>query len=153
MTLRPLLAYIVVALLAGPAAAQEREWTLDASEQDAYLIFGVPESDDVGISLWCQIGSAKVNVFVPEMGEPAGDKKNVPVTITAGEETAQFDGKVEVNAEAGVQSVEATMAADHPLLSAMEKADRFKVTMHGAETVFPLYNSDLPGLLELCRAK
>lgn len=41
--LRPLPLVLALGLLAGAAHAQEREWTLDASEEDAYLIFGVPE--------------------------------------------------------------------------------------------------------------
>ena len=50
-----------IGLLAGAAHAQEREWMLDASDEDAYLIFGVPETDDGGISLWCRIGKGTVS--------------------------------------------------------------------------------------------
>lgn len=55
---RSLAFFVVISLAAGslvcsPAKAQEREWSLDASDQEAYLIFGVADSDDVGVSLWC----------------------------------------------------------------------------------------------------
>ena len=52
---RLLLTVSLIAAATASTAAQERQWTLDASDEDAYLIFGVPESDDVGLSLWCPI--------------------------------------------------------------------------------------------------
>ena len=66
---RPLSTFIALAMLAGTAHAQEREWVLDTSDEDAYLIFGVPDSDDVGVSLWCPIGRGVVNLFVPRPTE------------------------------------------------------------------------------------
>ena len=53
MLLRLVFAVIVMVLATGGPSAQERQWSLDAGDQDAYLIFGVPDSDDVGVSLWC----------------------------------------------------------------------------------------------------
>ena len=151
MTLRPILVSIALCLLAGTATAQEREWTLDASDQDAYLIFGVPESDDVGISLWCPIRKGVVNVFVPEASENIEAGKQVTMLLSAGDETASFEARAEVNAEAGVSSIEAEILADHPILSAMEKADRFRVSLGADEKVFPLYEADVAGLMQLCR--
>lgn len=154
MTFRPFLAASAMCLLAGTAAAQEREWTLDASDQDAYLIFGVPESDDVGISLWCPIRQGEVNVFVPETGEALPGGKTVAVTIEAGEAKASFKGKTDVNLDAGVASAEARVPASDPIFAAMQKTDRFKVTIgkdNRNELIVPLYGADLAGLLALCR--
>ena len=36
-----------------PSLAQERIWTLDQTDAEVYLVFGVPETDDVGVSFWC----------------------------------------------------------------------------------------------------
>jgi hypothetical protein len=140
-------------LLAGAAHAQERDWTLDASEEDAYLIFGVPESDDVGVSLWCRIGNGAVNLYMPVPTKlmPKNKDGAAPLTITAGKETATFRGKADINREAAVSSIEAVITADHPLIAALRDADRFSVKAGGAEIIFPLYNADLEGLLALCR--
>ncbi len=48
-----------------PAFAQEREWLLDAVEEDVFLVFGVPDTNDVGVSFWCKIGTGVVSVFAP----------------------------------------------------------------------------------------
>ena len=105
MTPRPLLVLFAFSALTGAAAAQERQWTLDAGDQDAYLIFGVADSDDVGISLWCPIRQGTVTIFVPEPGGSLPADREVTVTLTAGDKTTGIKGKTEVNEDAGLSSV------------------------------------------------
>ena len=148
---------LALGLLAGAAHAQERAWTLDASDEDAYLIFGVPESDDVGVSLWCPIGKGVVNLYLPvptaELArlEEATKEKAAPLTIISGSETATFRAKADVNREAAVSSLEVEIEVQHPLVGALVKEDRFTVKSGETEIVFPLYEADVAGLLELCR--
>lgn len=151
--LRYLSVLISLGLLAGTACAQEREWALDASDQDAYLIFGVPETDDVGVSLWCPIHKGTVNLFLPRPTEELQKhkQKKIPMTVSAGEEKATFAAKLDINPEAASSSVEVEIPVDHPLLKALDGADRFTVKVEGAEIVFPFYGADLPSLMELCR--
>lgn len=140
-------------LLASAAHAQERDWMLDASEEDAYLIFGVPESDDVGVSLWCRIGKGAVNLYLPvptRLVSQAKDKA-APLTITAGTQSATFLGKVDVNRSSAVSSIEAELEIGHPLITQLLTADRFSVKAAGTEIVFPLYDADVESLLELCK--
>src|SRR6185503_14762561 len=66
------------------ASAQEREWSFDTGEEDAYLVFGVPQTEDVGVSFWCTIGAAEIKVFLPEAAE----------SLTA-DKTATIDFEVE----------------------------------------------------------
>lgn len=151
--LRYLTVLISLGLLTGNSHAQEREWSLDASDQDAYLIFGVPETDDVGVSLWCPIHKGTVNLFVPRPTEELRKhkQKKVPMTVSAGEEKATFAADADINLEAASSSVEVEIPADHPFLRALEGADRFSVKVEGDEIVFPFYGADLPSLMELCR--
>jgi hypothetical protein len=151
MPFRSLLLLAAVCLFGDRALAQEREWSLDASDQDAYLIFGVPESDDVGISLWCPIRRGTVNVFMPETSEDLQPGRTVQMVIEAGEAKAAYRARTEANEDAGIPSAEAKVPADAPVFEAMKQADRFRIIIGRHETVFPLYNADLPGLLALCR--
>lgn len=151
MTFRLLALPLGLLLFAGTATAQERQWTLDASDQDAYLIFGVPESDDVGLSFWCPIRKGVVHVFIPEaVGTLPADKK-VDVTMETGGQSVTLEGTTEVNEDAGVSSVEVQIPAEHAFLTALRASDRLKVTVAKEETVFPLFEADLEGLLSLCR--
>lgn len=154
MPLRPLFFPIAMLLFAAAVSAQdsqERQWTLDASDQDAYLIFGVPETDDLGISLWCPIGQGKVNIFVPETGEKMEAGKDVTITLKAGDEMSEVKAKTDINAEAGVSSAEGSIAADDPIFNAMTKTDRFRVSVGTEELIFPLFEADVAGLLKHCR--
>jgi hypothetical protein len=144
---------LALGLLTGHAHAQERDWMLDASEEDAYLIFGVPDSDDVGVSLWCPIGKGSVNLYLPvptRLLEKNKDKA-AALTVTAGKESATFRGKADINQLAAVSSIEAEIDANHPLITALVTADRFSVKAGGADLVFPLYNAGVEDLLALCR--
>ena len=157
--LRRLSLITLLGLMAGaaPAAAeaQEREWSLDASDNEAYLIFGVPDTDDVGMSLWCNVGKGMVSVYLPVPTAEITLKhdKSAPLTITAGSETATFRGKADVNKEAAVSSVEAEMAVDHPVMKALLTADWFKVSSGAVEVTYPLYDADVAGLMELCKKR
>ena len=150
---RTLSVLISLGLLTCAASAQEREWTLDASDQDAYLIFGVPETDDIGVSLWCTIHKGTVSLFVPR---PTAElqkhpHKKVPMTVAAGTETATFAAKADINTEASSSSLEVEMPVDHPLLKALASADRFSVRIGGDTIVYPFFAADFPSLMELCR--
>jgi hypothetical protein len=150
---RSLALLLALGLASGAAHAQERDWALDASDQEAYLIFGVSDTDDVGVSLWCRTRKDMVNLYVPR---PTAEleqlsRRKVPLTVKAGEETATFAGKIDLNRGYPSSSVEVEMPVDNPLLKALEKADRFSVKIGDQEVVFPLYNADVTTLLGLCR--
>jgi hypothetical protein len=144
---------ISLGLLAGSASAQEREWTLDASDEDAYLVFGVPETDDIGVSLWCPIRKGTVNLFLPRPTEDLQKhpQKKVPMTVSAGTEQATFAAVADINTEALISSLEVEMPVEHPLLKALETADRFSIKLADDELVFPFYGADFLSLVELCR--
>ena len=150
---RSLAILFALGLVTGEALAQEREWTLDASDQEAYLIFGVPDSEDVGVSLWCPAKKDIVNLYVPrptsELQKLA--RRKVPMTVKVANETATFAGKIDINPGAPSSSVEVEMPVNSPLLKAMQTADRFTVKVDAQEVVFPLYDADVPALLDLCR--
>lgn len=157
MTRSPLPALLALCLAAAPSFAQdgslsqERQWTLDASDQDAYLIFGVQQSDDVGISIWCAVRQGVVNIYVPEALDAVKPDTPAQMTIIAGDQEASFPGRAQINEDAGLASVEAKVPADNSVLEAMLTADRFRIKVGSEETIFPLYEADVAGLLALCR--
>lgn len=151
MLFRSLSICLFSCLLAGSAAAQERQWTLDASDQDAYLIFGVPDSDDVGISLWCPIRQGVVNIFVPEIAGAPVSQADMTVTLAADSQKSDLKGKTERDQESGMSNFEGQIPVDDPIIAAMLKADRFHLEADGEDMVFPLIEADLDGLVALCR--
>ena len=145
-------AFSVAALfsISSSALAQERQWSLDASDQDAYLVFGVPESDDVGFSIWCTIQSGKSKIFVPEASDKLKPGGKATMRLTAGKVTVKLKGDVSDNQDAATTSLEAELATTSPLFAAMQSADRLRILIAGQEQVFPLADADIAGLLRLC---
>jgi hypothetical protein len=134
-----------------PASAQEREWTFDTGEQDAYLIFGVPETDDAGVSFWCPIGSGEVHIFVPETSDKLKANAVAHIDVAVGGKRFGYAGKTQVNEESGVPSAEAVIDAKDQLFGALQAADRFTVKVDGQEEVYPLAGADFPSLLRTCK--
>ncbi len=145
------LAVLLIAALSPSAAAQERVWSLDAGDEEAYLVFGVPETDDVGISFWCTMGTDEISIFVPEADPAMVPEKTVHFTISAGETVARLEGKTHANEEAGTTSLEAKVSGGEPIFTALKGADRFKVKVGKEENVYPLIDADMAGLLKFCR--
>lgn len=145
------LSFIILASMAATAHAQERQWTLDTSDEDAYLVFGVPESDDVGLSIWCTIESGKTKIFLPEATRKLKPGRRAIMRLSAGKVTVSVHGVATDNRDAGTASIEAEVETGSPIYPAMETADRLRVVVAGHEQIFPLTDADVEGLLKLCR--
>lgn len=150
--LRPFILASALAAAATPALAQERQWNLDVADQDAFLVFGVPESDDVGVSLWCKLGSKSVRLFTPVPAGKVADGKQVSFTAKVGNASFPLRGVAAANKESGVSSVEAELKADAPLLKAMQTGDRLTLDVRGHSATFPLTDANVGDLLKLCQA-
>jgi hypothetical protein len=145
--------YLLSALLipaAVPALAQEREWIFDTADEDAYLVFGVPESEDAGISFGCSLRSGEIRVFVPEAGEDLKPGQKIKLTITANGKDFVYDGLTTPNEMAATTSAEAAIPADDALFADLRQTDRFKVKAGAEENTFPLEGSDFESLVRAC---
>jgi hypothetical protein len=150
-----LVAFSFVFLLAAlpPAIAQEREWSLDAQDEDAYLIFGVPESDDVGVSFWCKLGSDQVKMFFPEGAPGLKANHSEKFEVQAGGKTFAMRGKTADNELLGSVSIETDAAISSEVITALQASDRFSSIIAGHTTIYPLIDSGLDDFVKLCRVK
>ncbi|MGE0008477.1 MAG: hypothetical protein AB7S92_23220 [Parvibaculaceae bacterium] len=143
----------VLACAALPAWAQEREWIFDTAYEDAYLIFGVPESEDAGISFGCTLQSGEIRMFIPEAGDDLEPDRQIKLTIRAAGKTFTYDGVTSSNQMAATTSAEAAIPADDPLFTDLRNTDRFAVKTGAEENIFPLDGADFEGLVGACGRK
>ena len=61
-------------------------------DEDAYLVFGVPELDDAGISFGCTLQSGEIRMFIPEAGEDLKPDEKIKLTVRAAARTFVYDG-------------------------------------------------------------
>lgn len=140
-------------LVGGPALAQEREWMLDAANDDAFLVFGVPETDDVGVSFWCKIGSGRIKIFFPEGSAELAPDTVAEFSVTAEGKAYALRGKTSANAMTGATSIESELDLTDPLIVDLEKSDRFVAKIGHHELTYPLIDAGLSELTKLCRSK
>jgi hypothetical protein len=140
----------LLAIAAIPAAAQEREWIFDTADEDAYLVFGVPESEDAGISFGCALQSGEIRVFVPDAGEELKPDQKIKLTISAGGKDFTYDGLTTPNEMAATTSAEASIPAGDSLFTDLRNTDRFTVKIGTEENTFPLEGSDFESLVRAC---
>ena len=74
---RLIFAALLLSFFNSVAFAQERVWSLDTPANQAYLIFGVPDTEDVGLSLWCEVGKGQMALYIPEPRIALRDRKSV----------------------------------------------------------------------------
>lgn len=131
-------------------AAQERQWTFDQTDKDAYLVFGVPESDDVGLSFWCTQGSGDITMMVVKPDGTVRPGRKTPVRIEAGGKRFSFPGAATRDQDSGGITVELRTRTTDKLFAALAGADRMKVTIGKASETYPLLDLDFSPLLQLC---
>lgn len=143
-------AILVLAAATTASDAQERQWSLDVSDTDAYLAFGVPETDDIGVSFWCPLHAGEIKLFLPETD--AGLKPNAPqdFTLTTGNKWFRFQGKTTANEEAGSISIEGAKPATADVFAYLAKQSSFALTIRKQHIAFPLGDADVTGLIEKC---
>lgn len=145
--------FLLAALLASaalPASAQEREWIFDTGDEDAYLVFGVPESDDAGVSFGCTLQSGEIRVFVPEAGDDLKPDDKVRLVITVAGKDFAFEGTTTANEMSATTSAEALIQPNDVLFADLRRADRFTVKTGTEENTFPLEGADFESLVRAC---
>lgn len=136
-----------------PALAQERQWSLDASEREAYLVFGVPDTDDVGLSFWCEIGKGKISIFEPLDHKLLKKDKKIRIDLKLGDRKFNIVAKASTSPESRSASLEAQVAVDGTVMQAASKAQSISVTALGRKNSYPMFDADVAGLLRLCSSE
>jgi hypothetical protein len=131
--------------------AQEREWSLDASVEDAFLVFGVPQTDDVGLSFWCKIGSGSISMFYPVTWRDFPDNSTVTVSAEIGPSKLKFKGKASARSEGAPASIEVPLTLNAKLFKSMKTSDHIVLKVRGHSAAYPLSGADVDGLLSLCQ--
>jgi hypothetical protein len=142
-------------LLAGSATAQEREWTMDTNNaNEVFMTYGVPFTDDVGLSLWCKIGSKELRLFVPKSGWPEKKSpKTVKITLTAGKVKSRVRAKLQTDLASNSLSVEAIIPTKDPVVKALTDTEHLDINTGKKTVIVPMYNAEPASLLKLCEGK
>lgn len=133
-----------------PAQAQERSWSLDTSDTEAFLTFGVAESDDVGISFWCNMKSGQIRIFLADANASLKPNRRTRIAFSVSDKTFRLRAKTLANEEAATTSIEALVDASNPLFGLLKDAGKFTISAGKESQNFPLDGADIAALLRVC---
>ena len=140
-------------LLSTPALAQERQWNLQSTGKQTFLIFGVPNTDDVGFSLWCEVGKGQMSAFMPERQVPLKAGEKVPMLISIDGKQQALRGHVTKDAASGQLTVETKFSLKDGLISRLQTGQSLSISVKGHNTTFPFGEADFAGLLLACKGE
>ena len=133
-----------------PSFAQERIWSLDQTDAEVYMVFGVPETDDVGVSFWCTQQSGIVRLYFPDSDPKLKPGSEVNFKLEVAGKAHPLKGKTALNEETTGTSLEAELKTTDPVFTALQTANRFAVKAGSTTHVFPLGEADFPTFLDVC---
>jgi hypothetical protein len=150
MLARLLIVLAIFVLGRGLALAQERIWSLEQTDAEVYLVFGVPETDDVGVSFWCTLQSGIARLYLPAAGPDFKPGMSVNFELKVAGKIYPLKGKTALNEETTRTSLEAELKATDPVFSALQAANHFAVKIGSSNHVFPLAEADFSNFLDAC---
>ncbi len=139
-----------ISLAQAPVQAQERQWTLDATAQEAFLVFGVPETDDVGLSFWCKIGTKKMSAYMPANVAKLRVGEKTTMHITANRKTSTLPAVAALDGAKGKFTVEGQFLTTDKLFTNLQAADDVTIAIKNFKASYPLTDADFDGLLSAC---
>lgn len=145
--LSPLIGALVLSF---PAHAQERQWSLDTVNNQVFLVFGVPESDDVGLSFWCDIGKSKVQAFLPETVAAIKNGERITIGVDIDGHSEKIMAKVARDDGSGKLTVATTFGLEGSLMKALRAGQFLAINVKGHVTSLPIADADFDGLVDAC---
>lgn len=136
--------------VASHAQAQERQWSLDASNNQAFLSFGVPESDDVGLSLWCDVGKTKISALMPDSVAKLHQGEILTVQVDVDGHAERVIGLVSRDGASGKLVVVTYFGLKGSVMQALRHGQTLALSVKGHVTRFPIADADFDGLVDAC---
>jgi hypothetical protein len=144
---------LIFVALAAPALAQERQWSIDNSDKQAFLVFGVPDTADVGLSFWCDVGAKSISMFVPVSEATAKPGQRPKVSVIVAGRTFSFKSKVEKDQASGLVNIEVHFDPNSAFYKAVMASDTIAVTVKSEKKSYPLGEADFEGLNRACKGE
>ncbi|HEY9219865.1 MAG TPA: hypothetical protein VIO94_17590 [Phenylobacterium sp.] len=147
------IAAAAVLSLAGAAQAQDEvsRWFGQVTKTDAFLTFGLPDSDEVELSLSCTRKTGQIRIFFPvetrladrlrgstwldKVGRPA--PWPVSVTVASGAQSTTVRGQADANEMSGGSSVTVELSERAPVLQEFAKTGALRLSAVGETVASP----------------
>jgi hypothetical protein len=126
-------------------AAGAQEWSfIQARPNDVMLVYGVPDSDEVTLSVNCNPGRKNLSLVVLVLPRGAKPGQRVRITLTAGGSSAAYDGKVVRDRAHGGSYIEAPASADAMIFDLLKSSQSLTIAVGSTRETVPLKDVAAP---------
>jgi hypothetical protein len=135
---------------------EQASWNGWQDAEAAGLTYAIPESDDAGPTLHCDLNAGKVEVifFVDhrESQEVGAGEKPARFTLASGTVTRTYDGTIVGEEMMGGSEVHGTLAMDDPVLVSFARTGQISFSAYGENNAPPMAGAaDVAKFLAACR--
>jgi hypothetical protein len=132
---------LALALAAAPAWAQDDDqprWYGTDTDDQARLIYGVPDSDDSSLIFICDKGGAVLSAYLTHPPVRAAVGATLPVRLSDGRSAVTFSARVRAQEMDDLLHVGGQLPLDASLEAMLAAKGRLTVTIGGVATTYPL---------------
>jgi hypothetical protein len=130
-----------IAAVAAPAPVPDHDWFYHRDGEDARLVYGLAESDDLRIGLDCRQGSGKL-----ALSAVAGPDAKPEIQIEAGGETEKFPARSEPSGLHEGVFLTAEAAANEPVFQRFRQIGWMALWLDGERQAYAPHPGSRPGI-------
>src|SRR5262245_50995202 len=129
---------LMLAVAAPAQAAEKQSWGFVTSGKDVLLSYGVPESEAVTISFWCEGSTRRIEIVTTIL--PAKPRKGQPLKTTLGNGavTATYEGQIGQDAAHETFHFAASTAAEPKVMDVLKSGTALTIGIPGKQERVPL---------------
>ena len=135
------------------AFAQERQWSLDSNEQNIFLVFGVPDTDDVGLSFLCKAGQRDISILFQINAAAMKPRLHNQLRIKASGQDFTIPAKVTPSQTPDSFAIEGQMKLDDNIWKALSASSDVTFIINNQTAIYPLTDANFVGLKSFCLNK
>lgn len=143
---------LVLAMVSGPAFADKKSWGFIKTGPEALLVYGVPESDIVTLSLICAPAKKSIEIVTTVLPRNVKPGRDGRIRLSNGTSSLEYAGKTGGDDDRGMH-LAATTAIDARLFDLLDKGTAVRIDALGASDSVPLgtVRKPLAQMRQACR--
>ena len=152
---RLIMTCLLVALATQARAEPARSWIFDDNPESPSLGYGVPDSDDLVLAIYCEPADKRMTIVESIAAPKLTPGRKATFKLTAGTETLELSGDATANESDGATSVEVTSAPNPRLFAVLKAGPSLTIAVADASETIPLTGAGphVVAMEKLCAGK
>lgn len=142
---------LVPALSAAKLHAEGRSWIADSDADATWLIYGTPESDDILLSLACELSAKTLTVWFAVQPALDKDPKTLPMELSSAGHRVQLTGNGSRSEMDDLFSLEAKTTLTPEIEKLLSGGETLSVKVEGHAQAIPIDDVARKGIADIVK--